>query len=81
MSTIPLYALLVPCALFAVFFVIFSLVNLYHLFRFGSFTLLSFAVTFCFLGGAAIILSAAYTALQGVDWTGPLFTFASNVSI
>lgn len=71
--------LLIPYALFLILFAAFAFVNLFHIFRFGSFTLLSFAVTFLFLGGTAIILVGTYTLLSGTDWTQPLFVFRTSV--
>lgn len=75
---LPLWIILIPLALVLVLYVAFSIVDLIHLFQFGSFTFLSFVVTFCYLGGTAIIAAAAYTALQPVDWAQPLFAFSSS---
>lgn len=73
---LPLWIILIPLALVFVLYIAFSIVDFIHLFQFGSFTFLSFVVTFCYIGGTAIIAAAAYTALQPIDWNAPLIAFS-----
>ncbi len=50
-------------------FVIFALINLYHLFRFGFLSFTSFLMTFIFLGVSVLLLFITYKLGLEIDWT------------
>jgi hypothetical protein len=78
--TLPLYFLLIPCALFVVIYVIFFLINLYHLVVYTTPSLTGFVMTFFFLGGVAYIVFITYNLLLGTDWQQPL-NLLNNYSV
>lgn len=78
--TLPLYSLLIIYALFALIYVIFFLINLYHLVVYTTPSLTGFIMTFFFLGGVAYIIFISYNLLLGVDWQQPL-NLLNNYSV
>ncbi|MEK7508802.1 MAG: hypothetical protein AAB568_03025 [Patescibacteria group bacterium] len=78
--TIPLSYLFIPVALFALIYVIFFLINLYHLVVYTTPSLTGFIMTFFFLGGAAYIIFISYNLLGGADWQQPL-SLLNNYSV
>jgi hypothetical protein len=50
-------------------FIIFALINLYHLFRFGFLSFTSFFMTFLFLGTSVLVIFITYKLGQNIDWT------------
>ena len=50
-------------------FVIFAIINLYHLFAFGFLSFQSFFMTFIFLGGTVLILFVTYKWGLKLDWS------------
>lgn len=68
----PLYFLLLPFGLVLVTIGIFSIVNLYHYFRFSSVTFVSFVAGFGYVAGLALILFFTAAFLVDVDWTTPI---------
>lgn len=79
--TLTLAAALIPVGVFGFFFLLFSVINIYHLARFGSFSLVPFAMTFMYLAGVALLVSGTYTALGNTDWSQPFFTLAIPTSL
>ncbi len=63
------YLFLIPYGLFLLIYLCFSLVNLYHLIKFGTANLTAFLVTFLFLAGAVLILYTSYNYILTIDWT------------
>lgn len=68
----PLYFLLIPFGIVLIAIGIFSIVNLYHYFRFSSVTLVSFLAGFGYVAGLALILFFTAALLVDVDWTIPI---------
>lgn len=66
---IPLWSLLVFYGVFLLFFVIYSLFNLYHLLRFGTFGIGLFGITALFIGGTAVLLTVSFAMLSTFDWS------------
>jgi len=66
---------LVPYGLFLLVFIIFSLVNLYHILRWGGYTFVGFVATFIFLAGAILCLFSTYEHLKIIDWQTPIYSF------
>lgn len=69
--TIPFYSVLFVYGFFLLTFATFTLFNIGHLARTGTFTFASFLVTFLFLAAAAIIIWTTWSLLPDVDWTMP----------
>lgn len=78
MITIPLYTFLFAFLFFLLFFLGFFLVNVGHLFRTGTFTLVSFISTFFFLALSALVLWGLWYTLQGIDWQMPVTLWSSG---
>lgn len=68
----PLYFLLIPYGIVLLVISIFSLVNLYHYFRFSSVTIVSFLAGFGYVAGLALIAYFTAALLVDVDWTLPI---------
>lgn len=68
MISFPFAFALIPYGIVLLFFVIFSLINITHLIRYGATTGVSLFMTFIFLVGAAIILFASWSVLGTVNW-------------
>ena len=72
MISFPISLLLIPYAIFLIVFLVFAIVNVYHLIHYGQTTKVSFGVTFVFFAMTALILFLTWKGLQGVDWTYPI---------
>jgi len=68
MIEIPLYIMLIIYAVFVVIFLIFALINIYHMVTFGFISFESFFMTFLLLAGTILILFTTYTYAQEIDW-------------
>ena len=75
MITIPFAILLIPAGLIVLLTVIFLLINIVQLNRFGFFGIAAFLALLLFLVATGIIGMQTLRAAQGVDWSAPLFTF------
>lgn len=64
----PLFYLLIPYALFLLIYLIFILMDVYHLAVFSSTSLISFSMTVLFLAGVAYILFWTWHLGQPIDW-------------
>ncbi|OGY42816.1 MAG: hypothetical protein A2Y67_03785 [Candidatus Buchananbacteria bacterium RBG_13_39_9] len=69
MIEISLYIFLILYGAALALFVIFALINIYHLFRFGFLSFFSFFVTFLFLAGVILILFITYELGAKIDWS------------
>jgi hypothetical protein len=65
--SISIFLVIYGLALFL--FVIFALINLYHLFKFGFISFTSFLATFLFLGATVLVLFITYKLGQSIDWS------------
>lgn len=75
----PLYYIFFPGALFALIYLIFVLIDIYHLAHFAEIHFAGFFMTFIFLAGVIYILFWAWTLLQPINWQ-EIVTFFKNVS-
>lgn len=73
----PLWSILIPYFLILIAFVIFSLVNLSNLIRFGFWNFASGLFVLVYLFISAALLLWTYQHLQGIDWQQPLYIFYS----
>jgi|GEM_PF-2355105 hypothetical protein len=70
--TLPLSILLIPLALFLLFFVILSLINIAHLIKFAAFDMGGFWACFLFIAGSALFLYFAWGLISSIDWRAPV---------
>jgi len=68
MITFSLWGLLIVYAIFLLIFIIFAIINLYHMIAYGFLTFESFFMTFIFLGGVILILFITYKLGIAIDW-------------
>jgi hypothetical protein len=74
MLTIPLYVFLFLYFAFLLVFVIFSILNFYHIVMSDSFTLASFVFSFFIFTLTVLTLYFTYFLLKEMDWRQPLLT-------
>ncbi|MDD4271345.1 MAG: hypothetical protein PHF50_00910 [Patescibacteria group bacterium] len=79
--TIPLYAFLFLYLLFVLIWLIFSLIALYHMIRYGQINFITFITTFAYLVGAALILFFSYEYLSQIDWSVGLTVMQGGAEI
>lgn len=77
MIAVPLYAALFLFLLWTIIFIIFFLLNIYHLAKSASLTFTSFLVTCFIAASAACILFGTWFFLQGTDWQTTIISFTS----
>jgi len=75
MLTVPLYIFLFIYLLFLCVFTILSLINLYHIVSTGTFTFVSFIMTFFTFVATVLTLYFTWHLLSGIDWQQPLTLF------
>jgi len=78
MLTIPLYIFLFIYLLFLCVFVIFSIINFYHIVITAAFTLSSFIVTFFIFTLTILTLYFTWQLLLNVNWQIPVTLFNST---
>jgi len=64
--------LLIPYFIAVAAFLIFALLNVYHLIAYGATTKVSFLFTFVFLAGSTFIAYVSWMYLKDVDWTAQI---------
>lgn len=69
MLSIPLYSFLLAYAVFLIVFVIFFLVNFFHILLTGTTSFSSFLVTIFVVALSAFIIFTTWNLLQATDWT------------
>jgi hypothetical protein len=69
MIELSLYLLLGTYAVLVVIFLIFAIINLYHLLAFGFISFESFFMTFIFIAGIVLILFITYKLGLEIDWS------------
>ena len=74
MIEIPLYSLLFVYILFLAIFVVFILIDLYHIIMTASLSMTSFFMTFFVFVTSFLIIYATWYFLQNVDWRQILIT-------
>lgn len=76
MFSFSLALILIPYAVFVMVFLVFALINVYHLIHYGQTTRVSFAVTFVFFLVTGLIFFLSFAAIRDTDWRYPIdFTF------
>lgn len=72
---IQLFWILIPYLLFLAVFLIFSLINFYHILRWGGYTFVGFMATFIYLAGAILLIFQTYDILKTIDWWQIIYSF------
>jgi len=75
--TFSLYFLLIIYSIFFVVWLIFSLVAIYHMLRFGFLDITTFFMTFIFIAVSAVILFYSSNFFSQIDWTLNVSMFES----
>jgi threonine/homoserine/homoserine lactone efflux protein len=71
----PLYYFLFPLVAFGVVYIIFVLMDLYHLVSFAEMHFVSFVMTFVFLAGAAYICFWGWNLMSPLNWNEQITVF------
>ncbi len=75
MLSIPLYTILFIYILVFALFVVFSIINFYHILTAGAFTFASFAVSFLVFALTILTLYFTWYLLIDIDWQSPFTLF------
>ncbi len=76
--TFSLSILLIPYLLFLLLWLIFSIVSVYHMMKFGFKNFTTFFTTFIFIGISILMLTTAYDFIEQIDWKTQI-TILENV--
>lgn len=76
----PLFYFLVIYLLFLAIWLIFSLIAVYHMMRFGFIDFVTFFATFFYVAGAIIMLNISYNFLIPIDWSINVSIFNNLIS-
>lgn len=79
--TIPLIGFLFLYLLFVFVWLIFSLVALYHIIRYGQINFTTFFASFAYIVGSAMILFLSYGYLSQIDWSVGLTIFQGGAGV
>ena len=72
--TLSLWHLLIPYGLFVALFVVFAIVDVVHMTKFGTFGMVNYIALFAFLAGTALIIWSTVQLLAATDWSLPIGT-------
>lgn len=75
MFAIPLYTFLFIYGVFFVVFLIFSIINFYHIVATASFTFASFLASFFVFAATILTLYMTWSLLEGTLWQTPVILF------
>ncbi|MEK7558099.1 MAG: hypothetical protein AAB530_02730 [Patescibacteria group bacterium] len=76
----PLFFLLIIYLFFLAVWLIFSLIAIYHMIRFGSLNVTTFFTTFLYIAVAVIMLNVSYNFLIPIDWSINVSIFSGYLS-
>lgn len=76
---IPFSVLLILYLVAVAIVLIYALVNLYHVFRYGQMSALSYFVTSLFGAGFLIILALSFIYISQIDWSQTINLFGNNL--
>lgn len=79
--TIPLIGFLFLYLLFVFIWLIFSLIALYHIIKYGQINFTTFLAALAYIAGSAIILFLSYGYLSQIDWNVSLTVFQGDAGI
>lgn len=64
-----MWHLLIPFGLFALLFVVFAIIDVVHMVKFGTFGMVNYVALVIFLAGTAFIFWSTAQLVSPVDWT------------
>lgn len=70
--TLPLYVFLMVFGAYMLFYVLYSLFNVYHLIRYGVYGFGLYLIVTIFTGGTILLVAGSTFLLMEYDWTLPL---------
>ncbi len=73
--TFSLSLLLIPYLLFLLLWLIFSIVAVYHMMKFGFKNFTTFFTTFIFIGVSVLMLITTYNFIEQIDWQAQVTIF------
>lgn len=76
--TIPLIIIYYAYLLAVLFFIIFSLINIYHLLKFGFASLTNILVIIAYIIIASLFLIVSLNQLNQIDWQQPLIDLSAD---
>jgi len=79
--TIPLTAFLILYLILVFVWLVFSLIALFHMIRYGQINFTTFLTTFIYLAGSALLLFFSYQYLSRIDWSAGLSIFQTGADI
>lgn len=79
--TIPLIGFLFLYLLFVFVWLIFSLIALYHLIRYGQINFTTFFAALAYIAGSSLILFLSYGYLSQIDWSAGLTIFQAGAGL
>lgn len=79
--TIPLIGFLFLYLLFVFVWLIFSLIALYHMIKYGQMNFTTFFTSFAYIAGSALILFLSYGYLSQIDWNVGLTIFQGGAGM
>jgi len=79
--TIPLIAFLFLYLLFVFIWLVFSLIALYHILRYGQINFTTWLAACAYIAVAAMILFFSYQSLSPIDWSAGLTIFQTGADI
>lgn len=77
----PIVAFLILYLLFAAIWLIFSLIALYHIIKYGQVNFFTFLAAFAYLAGSFFILYFSYLYLNKIDWGANLTIIQTGSSL
>ncbi|MCR4313911.1 MAG: hypothetical protein NUV84_01540 [Candidatus Uhrbacteria bacterium] len=69
---LPIYVFLFVFGAYLVFYILYSLFNIYHLVRYGVYGFGLYLIVSIFTGGTIILVAGSAFMLIGYDWTFPI---------
>ena len=79
--SIPIIAFLYLYLLFVLVWLVFSVIALYHIIRYGQIGFTSLAVTLIYILVSTAILFLSYQYLSQIDWEASLTVFQGGVGV
>ena len=77
--TFSLWHLLIPYGLFVLLFIVFAIIDVMHMVKFGTFGMVNYVAFVIFLAGTALILWSTAQLLAPIDWSQVVGSIGAEV--
>lgn len=77
--TLSLWHFLIPYGLFALLFIVFAIIDVVHMVKFGTFGMVNYVALVLFLAGTTLILWSTAQLLTPTDWTQIIGSVSADV--